>query len=333
MHKRWLASLGVLVTVIVVLSFAVPLAGQAQPAAAKNTVASKSWVPPRTPWGDPDVQGTFTNKNVNGVPFERPADFGDRQFLTDKELAERDERARRDENGPLRALADGDTGGGPSHWSDAGRSKMPNLASLIVQPENGRIPPLTPEGQKAADELAREGRRGSFGNGPFNGPEDLTLYERCISRGVPGSMMPAVYGDSFEILQSQNYVAITYEMIHEARVIPLDGCPHVGQGIRTYMGDARGHFEGNTLVVETTNFKTPYRGSNPKTMRLIERFTRVSPNVVQWAVTVDDPKTWTRLWTFEVPLTLDPTQPVYEYACHEGNYGLINILSGARAKD
>ena len=333
MHKRWLASFGVLVAVIVALSFAVPLAGQAQPAAAKKTAASKSWVPPRTPWGDPDVQGTFTNKNVNGVPFERPAEFGDRQFLTDKELAERDERARRDENGPLRSLADGDTGGGPSHWSDAGRSKMPNLASLIVQPENGRIPPLTPEGQKAADEQAREGRRGSFGNGPFNGPEDLTLYERCISRGVPGSMMPAVYGDSFQIVQAQNYVAITYEMIHEARVIPLDGRPHVGQGIRTYMGDARGHFEGDTLVVETTNFKTPYRGSNPKTMRLIERFTRVSPNTVQWAVTVDDPKTWTRLWTFEVPLTLDPTQPVYEYACHEGNYGLINILSGARAKD
>ena len=118
MHKRWLASFGVLVAVIVVLSFAVPLAGQAQTAAAK-TAGSKSWVPPRTPWGDPDVQGTFTNKNVNGVPFERPAEFGDRQFLTDKELAERDERARRDENGPLRALADGDTGGGPSHWSDA----------------------------------------------------------------------------------------------------------------------------------------------------------------------------------------------------------------------
>ena len=145
--------------------------------------------------------------------------------------------------------------------------------------------------------------------------------------------MPAVYGDSFQIFQTPDHVAITYEMIHEARVIPLNGRPHVGQGMRTYMGDARGHFEGNSLVVETTNFKTPYRGSNPATLRLIERFTRIAPNIVQWAVTVDDPRTWTRLWTFEMPLTMDPTQPVYEYACHEGNYGLINILSGARAKD
>ncbi|PWT81216.1 MAG: hypothetical protein C5B57_10955 [Blastocatellia bacterium] len=333
MQQRFLTSLGAVVVVLAVLILAsTPVAGQAS-STSKNTTATKAWVPPRTSWGDPDIQGVFTNKNVNGVPFERPVELGDRNVLTDEELAARDTRTRRDENGPLRELADGETGGGPSHWADTGRAKLPNIASLIVQPENGRIPPLTPEGQRVADEQARLGRRGSFGNGPFNGPEDLTLYERCITRGVPGSMMPAVYGDSFEILQTPSAVAITYEMIHEARVIPLDGRPHIGQGIRTYMGDARGHFEGSTLVVETTNFKTPYRGSNPKTMRLIERFTRVGPKTVQWAVTVDDPKTWTRLWTFEVPLTLDEMQPVYEYACHEGNYGLVNILSGARTKD
>ena len=334
MSTRSLASLVTLVVVIVVLSLAsAPLAGQAPAAAAKKSAASKSWTPPRTPWGDPDVQGIFTNKSVNGVPFERPSQFGTRFELTPEELAERARQVQRDENGPPRALADGDTGGGPGHWSDAGRSTLPNIASLIVQPENGRMPPLTPQGQKAADEQARAGRRGSFGNGPFDGPEDLTLYERCISRGVPGSMMPAVYGDSFQIFQTPDHVAITYEMIHEARVIPLDGRPHVGPRVRTYMGDARGHFEGNTLVVETTNFKAPYRGSNPETLHLIERFTRVGPNIVQWAVTVNDPTTWTRQWTFEVPLTMDRTQLVYEYACHEGNYGLVNILSGARAKD
>jgi len=333
MHTRSLASLSALVAVLAVLALtSTPLAGQA-PAAGKKAAASKNWTPPRTPWGDPDVQGTFTNKDVNGVPFERPVELGTRQELTPEELAARDRQTRRDENGPLRTLADGDTGGGPSHWADTGRSKLPNLASLIVQPENGRIPPLTPQGQKVADEQARAGRRGSFGNGPFDGPEDLTLYERCITRGIPGSMMPAVYGDSFQIFQTPTHVAITYEMIHEARVIPLDGRPHIGQHMRTYMGDARGHFEGNTLVVETTNFKTPYRGSNPETLRIIERFTRVAPSTVQWAVTVDDPTTWTRLWTFEVPLTHDATQPVFEYACHEGNYGLINILSGARATD
>jgi hypothetical protein len=334
MRTRPLASLVALVAVIVGLSLApAPLAGQAQTAAARASAAAKSWTPPRTPWGDPDVQGIFTNKSVNGVPFERPLQFGSRFELTPEELADRARQVQRDENAPPRALSGADTGGGPGHWADTGRSQLPNLASLIVQPENGRIPPLTPQGQQAADEQARAGRRGSFGNGPFDGPEDLTLYERCISRGVPGSMMPAVYGDSFEIFQTPDHVAITYEMIHEARVIPLNGRPHVGQRMRTYMGDARGHFEGNSLVVETTNFKTPYRGSNPETLRIIERFTRVAPNTVQWAVTVDDPATWTRQWTFEVPLTMDKTQPVYEYACHEGNYGLVNILSGARAQD
>jgi len=333
MNMRSLTSLGTLLAAAIVLSWSVAsLAGQS-PADSKKAAPSKAWTPPRTPWGDPDVQGIFTNKSVNGVPFERPVEFGTRSVLTAEELDARNRQNQRDEGGPLRLLADGDTGGGPSHWSDAGRSKQPNIASLVVQPENGRIPPLTPQGRKVADEVARAGRRGSFGNGPWDGPEDLTLYERCITRGVPGSMMPAVYGDSFQIFQTPEHVAITYEMIHEARVIPLNGRPHVGQTMRTYMGDARGRFEGNTLVVETTNFKTPYRGSSPATMTLIERFARVAPNTVQWSVTVDDPTTWTRLWTFEVPLTMDPTQPVYEYACHEGNYGLINILSGARTKD
>src|SRR5439155_7147230 len=152
MHTRSLASLSALVAVLVVLALtSTPLAGQA-PAGGKKAAASKNWTPQRTPWGDPDVQGTFTNKDVNGVPFERPVELGTRQELTPEELAARDRQTRRDENGPLRTLADGDTGGGPSHWADTGRSKLPNLASLILQPENGRLAPLTPQVHKVADE-------------------------------------------------------------------------------------------------------------------------------------------------------------------------------------
>jgi hypothetical protein len=147
-------------------------------------------------------------------------------------------------------------------------------------------------------------------------------------------MLPAIYGDSYQIVQAPGYVAIRYEMIHETRIIPLDGTPHVGPAIRTHMGDARGHWEGNTLVVETTNLPDPaYRNANAKTLRITERFTRLSPEKVDWVVTIDDPATWTRPWTFAVPLTANPAEPVFEYACHEGNYAVKNILSGARAEE
>ena len=148
-------------------------------------------------------------------------------------------------------------------------------------------------------------------------------------------MMPAIYGNSYQIVQGPGYVAIRYEMIHETRIIPLDGRPHLTPNIRTAMGDARGHWEGKTLVVETTNFnpRSTYRNADSATFKLIERFTPVAPDKVEWAVTSDDPKTWTRPWTFAMNLTKDDSQPPFEYACHEGNYGLQNILSAARAEE
>ena len=167
---------------------------------------------------------------------------------------------------------------------------------------------------------------------------DRSLYDRCITRGLPGSMMPAIYGNSYEILQSPDFVAIRYEMIHETRVIPLDGRAHISPRIHEYLGDARGHFEGSTLVVETTNFtdKTHMGYNNrynSEKYKLVERFTPVSPTRVQWQVTIDDPDTWTRPWTFTMPLTRDDTQPVFEYGCHEANLGLEHILSAARAEE
>ena len=210
---------------------------------------------------------------------------------------------------------------------------MSRRAWLLVDPADGKIPPTTPQAQQRA--TARTEARRTSGRGPADSAADRSLYDRCISRGLPGSMMPAIYGSSYEIVQGPEVVAIVYEMVHETRVIPLDGRPHAGSAIRSYMGDARGRWDGDTLVVETTNIKDEiaYRNASGATLRLIERFTPM-PDGVEWSVTVDDPATWTRPWTFAMRLTKkDASQRPFEYACHEGNYGLRNILSAARAEE
>ena len=176
----------------------------------------------------------------------------------------------------------------------------------------------------------------SFGGGPFNSIQDFSLYDRCITRGIPGSMMPAIYGNAYQIVQGPGWVGIRYEMIHEARIIPLDGRQHVGKGIKLDVGDARGHWEGDTLVVETTNFtkRSAYRNANPEAFKLVERFKPVDKDTVEWSVTINDPTTWTRPWTFAMNLTRGGAdkQP-FEYACHEGNYGMEHALLAARKAD
>jgi hypothetical protein len=206
---------------------------------------------------------------------------------------------------------------------------------MISDPPDGQMPALTPAAvaRAAAVRAARRGGDGYY-TGPFDGPEDLTLYVRCISRGLPGSMMPAIYGNSYRIVQGQGYVAITYEMVHETRIIPLETAakrPHVSGKIHTYMGDARGHFEGDTLVVETTNFleKSAYGGASGQ-LKTTERFKLLKPGLVDWSITFDDANTWVRPWTFGMQLTRDDTQPVFEYACHEGNEGIQGILKATR---
>jgi hypothetical protein len=291
-----------------------------------------AWTPPRTPWGHPDLQGAFTNNDENGIPLERP-DTIKAARLDDVSEAElerlRQEReTRRVEVAPNLGVLPGSN---PVHWFEhfgAANSR----AWLVVDPPDGKIPPLTAEAQRRP----RGPGGSSFGNGPFNAPTDFSLYDRCISRGVPGSMMPGIYGNAYAIVQSPTHVSIMYEMIHEARVIPLDNRPAIAPSIRSYMGEARGRFEGNTLVVETTNFKpgTAYRGANADRLRLIERFTPVSADKLEWAVTVDDPTTWTKPWTFAMLLTRGgPEVQPFEYACHEGNYGMPNMLSAARAAE
>ena len=303
-------------------------------AAAAPAKTAPPYVPSKTPWGDPDLQGTYTNKDENGIPMERPTQFAGKSAddVDDSEFAEivreRQQRALASAAG----IGGADTGAGPVHWYEHYNAKN-SRAWLLIDPADGRIPPLTAAGQKAAD--ARALARKNSGRGPADSWEDRSLYDRCITRGVPGSMMPAIYGNAYDITQAPGTVAIRYEMIHETRVIQLDDSPRPAKSITSYMGSARGHWEGNTLVVVTKNFneRGAYRNANPDSYTLIERFTPIGPNKVLWAVTIDDSATWAKPWTFEMNLTKDASQPLFEYGCHEGNYGLRNILSAARAEE
>jgi hypothetical protein len=307
-------------TIVIVLGFAAC-------AVAASAQGPRPYSPPRTPWGDPDLQGAYTNSDESLIPMERPETLAGRTLdsITPGELArlngQRNEaRVEADKRRwELRS---------PLHWFE-NHNPRNSRAWLVDDPPDGRIPATTPEATTRASARAQARK----GRGEADSYEDRSLYDRCITRGLPGSMMPAIYGNAYEIVQGPGYVAIGYEMVNELRVIPLDGRSHVSSGIRMYMGDARGRFEGSTLVVETTNFtdKVSYRGSSEK-LRLVERFTPVAPDVVEWSVTLDDPATWVRPWTFAMNLTRTDERP-FEYACHEGNYAMRNILGIARAAE
>jgi hypothetical protein len=324
---------------VVVCGSSIPAAAQS-PAGSQATAgkpAKKTYAPPRTPWGDPDLQGNFTNKYEQGTPFERPAEFEGRRVedIQGNELADVVKRRQQQAIDRDRFLSGDPTGAiaGPLEFRDIFEVVKASRPWFITEPSDGKIPPLTPDAQRRIEARPRAGS--SFTNGIFDSYESLSLYDRCITRGYPSSMLPAIYGDSYQILQGKGFVAIRIEMIHETRVIPLDNQPHVSRGIALDMGDPRGHWEGNTLVVETTNFRerSIYRNGNPEKMRLVERFTRTSPETIEWSVTVDDPSTWTRPWTFAMPLTMNDAEPLYEYACHEGNYAISNILNGSRVAE
>jgi len=292
--------------------------------------AGSSYTPPRTSWGDPDLQGVYTNSNEYATPLERPKEFDGKRLsdLSAEDVARARQQATKQ---AIAGLANGEVRGPDEWWLqllDLGKRNQP---WLIVDPPDGHVPSLTPE---ATQRLKGIRTKSSFLGGPFNGPEDLGMLERCISRSVPASMIPVMYGNNYQIIQSPGLIVITYEIIHEARVIPLDGRPHLGANVRAHMGDPRGRWEGNSLVVETTNFTSAsaYRNANADSFRVVERFTRVAPDRIEWTATLDDPKTWTRPWTIAMPLTADPN-PIFPFECHEHNYGLRNILSAARAAE
>jgi hypothetical protein len=327
---------------------------------------SKSAAVPKTPWGDPDLQGPWTSDDTWGVPFERPANFGTRAFLTEDELKAREKQVEAskqriehpsdDQHSPAKRQLDAQTSGTPAPepapgGRGGGRGPSVDAApvpgqfgeyarraskqtSQVIDPPNGRIPELTAEGKARQAAMRGRGR----GGGSPDSWEDWSIYDRCITRGVAGSIIPVIYGNGLEIVQAPGYVAIRYEMVHDTRIIPLDGRPHLSKDVHTYMGDPVGHWEGNTLVVETTNLNDkmgvgPNGGGLPysEDTTLTERFTRMPGNVINYELTVNDPKTYTAPWKVAFPITQEPGYKVFEYACHEGNMSLRNALLANRA--
>jgi len=321
----------------VVASIFLLMAGPAAAQAPKSASASNTWAHPKTPWGDPDLQGTWTSDDCIGTPMNRPAKFGNRPYYTEQELAERGKQIEKQHENDLveTVAADARVGTGPpNHWGEHPRRPC-KQTSLVIDPD-GQTPALLPEAQNRFS-----GEPATNNNPKADSWEDFSYYIRCISRGVIGSIYPVVYGNGQEIVQAPGYVAIMQEMVHEARIIPLDGRPHTSANIRNYMRDPRGHWEGNTLLVETTNIlgnKTSASANGWGTplsdaVKLVERYTRVGPNDMQYEVTVDDPKTYVRPFRIGFPLTQEPGYQNFEYACHEGNYAMFDSLSGARAKE
>jgi hypothetical protein len=295
--------------------------------ASTSLVSAQTWTLPRTPDGHPDFQGVWTNASI--TPLERPRDLGAKEFYTDAEAAEVRKKA-------LVPADTGQRGGTEAHYefTQFGLDRTQATVafslrtSMIVGPE-GRVPPLTPEARE------RNAQRAAQAKGhEFDGPESRGIQERCIVWGNEGPpMLPPGYNSYVQFVQSPGYVVIEQEMIHDARIIPLDGRPHAPPSVRRWLGDSRGRWEGDTLVVDTTNFtdKTNFRGSR-ENLHVVERFTRVDENTIRYQFTVDDPTTWTTAWSAELPLAKDKG-PIYEYACHEANYGMANNLKGARAKE
>ena len=312
------------------LVWLVPAPVQGQGPDAKTTAGAAARF--RTPWGDPDLQGIWDTDAMRSVPLERPTELGERAVLTNEELAERaaseKERARGDKDSRPKTE--------PVRWDEWSDQPSPRT-SFIVDPPDGRLPSLTVGAQQRPDDptttLGFSG--GSHGKGPFDGPEDYNPIDRCITRGLPNTWFPSIYNNGFQIVQDSGYVALLYERLHEHRIIPLDGREPLNPDIRTWFGDSRGHWEGDTLVVEVTNFsdRTNYRGAGA-TLRMVERYTRVDADTVRVEIRVDDPTTWTEPWTAVIEGKHDPDYwQIFEYACHEGNYGMTFMLEAARAAD
>jgi hypothetical protein len=264
------------------------------------------------------------------TPLERPRELGDKEYLTAEEAEEFARRAlERNDTDRRGTSTEDDLAGAYNHfWYDRGTKLIgTQRTSLIVDPEDGRIPPLTPEGQKRATARSEARRR------PPEGPEDLSLPERCLLFNAGPPMLPGPYNNNFQIIQTSENVVIYNEMIHDVRVIPLDGRPHLPQNVRLWLGDSRGRWQGSTLVVETTNFssRTAFRGSD-QNLRLTEHFTRIDPDTLEYQFTIDNPTAFTKPWSAQLHMT-KTNDRIYEYACHEGNYAMIGILKGARTQE
>jgi hypothetical protein len=311
--------------VVAAVSLVVALASVATLAQTKKPSAL-----PRTRDGHPDLQGIWDFRSA--TPLERPARFAGREFMTPDEVVEYEKLALAREDGrpPDDARSVEDQSVHPVWWLDYGKKVVKTArTSLIVDPPDGRIPPQTPQARERLAARRAEART----HGPADSYENRSLFERCLTRGVPEVLLPGPYNNNLQIVQTPQHVLLFTEMIHEARVVPMDGRPHSDSVVRPWLGDPRGRWDGDTLVVDSTNFsdRTSFRGSGAN-LHLVERFTRIDADTLEYRFTVEDPTTWTRPWTVAFPMTRSDG-PVYEYACHEGNYGLRDILSGARYEE
>jgi hypothetical protein len=278
-----------------------------------------------------DLQGVWTNATI--TPFERPVELGDREFLTEKEV--RDLEVRAADGRVDRPPQPGDVGNYNQFWFDSGtKAVQSRRTSLVVEPKNGRVP-VKPEARAKRDFDAAHST---------DSYEYMSVWDRCITRGIPGGMFPTAYNNAYQFVQAPGYVVIYYEMIHEARIIPIDGKPHMPSSVKLWNGDSRGRWEGNTLVVDTTNYNskgwiatgvaTGIKGiPQSEALHVVERFTRVDRDTINYEVTIDDPNVYTQSWKAVIPLTRDPEYRIFEYACQEGNHAVANILSGGRAAD
>jgi hypothetical protein len=320
MIKRILALGGISIGLMVC-----PAAAQQQP----QTGANKKWTPPKTPWGEPDLQGIWPLNHLIATPFQRPEKYGDRRLMTDEEYAAAQKSAQaRNQRFESGAIPQADSG-----------TAVLRLTSLLSDPPNGRFPALTPKGKELYEKM-----HGSYkpGQTVFDSPDDFDSWDRCITRGMPVSMEPRNYNNGIRIMQSPGYVLIVLEMAHEVRIIPTDGRPALDKSIKEWLGESRGHWEGNTLVVETTNFNgksdltnSGVPGSPPLTPaseseRVTERFTRTDNDTIEFQMRVEDPDVIVSPFTVEYPMKLDNKYQIYEYACHEGNEAIRGYIVNSR---
>ena len=332
MFMRVLASSAAAAIVALMASLPVVAQSASTPApalviTAYNAGSPTPYAPPRTPWGDPDLQGVWSSDDTSGIPMQRPANLGNELYQSDEQWAARQKQTQQGIQNALNAIG--------TFRGDYARRSF-RQTSLIVDPPDGRTPAFTP----AAEKRRAPRDRGTFGDGPFNSPEDFTMYDRCITRGIVGSVLRVVYGNGNRITQAPGMVAISYEMIHDTRVLYTDGRPHVSPSIKQLLGDSRARWEGDELVVETTNLtdKTSI-GLNGNGLRhrdkmtITERFKRVAADVIQYQMTIDDPVTYIRPFTLSLPLTPLEGNILLPYDCHEGNLALMQSLSAERAED
>jgi hypothetical protein len=306
---------------------------------------AKGFTPPKTPWGDPDISGVFDTSPEANTPMERPDEWAGRKMddITPAELTAAIAKRQQDavEFAPFFGGGEPETGVAiavPIHWFD-------NLAAVnarpwwVVDPVEGKIPPVTDvvrqrQAAAAAGAAAARNAPDFRPGGTRDHYTERSASERCITLGSPWRT-PTIYGNAHQLIQTPDYVVFRSEMVHEARIIPLDGRAHASRAVQTHFGDSRGYWDGNSLVVETTNVHPDTRvyGASGPSVRVVERFTRIAKDKVEWTVTLEDATTWLRPWTYSYPMTINDTKPIFEYACHEGNFGMANLLSAGRLAD